>query len=394
MSAEKPKQRKPLKFLQPYLDAKWGIKNHWYPALFSYELKEDEVKGIQIAGEHIALRRADGRVFALRDKCLHRGVRLSARPTCLTKDTISCWYHGFTYDLESGDLCDIIPSQDDPLIGKVSLRTYPVKEINGMIFIFIGDEDYSRQPLEYDLPPRVADDHEHKTAYLLDEDTVLLGIHRHCVGNWRLAAESGGDPGHIMIHRLSPLILSLDTLLPLSVKLSDKSSIIIDDKNWPKGLALDYNALEPVMENKRLGVKTYGNTIRAGLNVSMYLPGVLLVENWPNDGLAQYEWYVPVDDRHHVYWQVLTKTCKTDEERRDFRLQYDNCWEELALKSGFNDDDIFAREAMQPFYEDDQSWEEETLFSLDQFVVEWRKLVVNFARGIQSPPSASTGNKQ
>ena len=49
---------------------------------------------------------------------------------------------------------------------------------------------------------------------------------------------------------------------------------------------------------------------------------------------------------------------------------------------------------MQPFYEDDQSWEEETLFSLDQFVVEWRKLVVNFARGIQSPPSASTGNKQ
>ena len=234
MSAEKPKQRKPLKFLQPYLDAKWGIKNHWYPALFSYELKEDEVKGIQIAGEHIALRRADGRVFALRDKCLHRGVRLSARPTCLTKDTISCWYHGFTYDLESGDLCDIIPSQNDPLIGKVSLRTYPVKEINGMIFIFIGDEDYSRQPLEYDLPPRVADDHEHKTAYLLDEDTVLLGIHRHCIGNWRLAAESGGDPGHIMIHRLSPLVLSMDTSLPLSVKLSDKSSIIIDDKNWPK----------------------------------------------------------------------------------------------------------------------------------------------------------------
>ena len=41
-----------------------------------------------------------------------------ARPTCFTKDTISCWYHGFTYDLESGDLCDIIASQEDPLIGK------------------------------------------------------------------------------------------------------------------------------------------------------------------------------------------------------------------------------------------------------------------------------------
>ena len=42
--------RKPLKFLQPYIDARWGIKNHWYPALFSHEVKEDEVKGVQIAG--------------------------------------------------------------------------------------------------------------------------------------------------------------------------------------------------------------------------------------------------------------------------------------------------------------------------------------------------------
>ena len=391
MSASKTSSRKPLRYLQPYIDARWGIKNHWYPALFSDEIKEDEVKGIQIAGEPVALRRANGRIYALRDECLHRGVRLSARPTCLTKDTISCWYHGFTYDLESGALCDIIASQDDPLIGKVSLRTYQVKEVNGMIFVFIGDEDYPRQPLEYDLPHRVADDYEHRTAYLLDEDTVLLGIRRHCVGNWRLAAESGGDPGHVMIHRLSPLLLSQKLSFPLSVKLKDKDSILINDKGWPKGIGLDYTTLEHVMENKRLGVKTYGNTIREGLNVTMYLPGVLYVENWPDYGLAQYEWYVPTDDKHHVYWQVLAKTCKTAEEQKDFRIQYENCWEELALKSGFNDDDIFAREAMEPFYEDERGWHEENLFSLDQFVVEWRKLVVNHARGIQSPPKQTTG---
>ena len=391
MSADQARNRKPLKFLQPYIDARWGIKNHWYPALFSNELGEDEVQGIEIAGEPIALRRANGRVYALRDECLHRGVRISARPTCFTKDTISCWYHGFTYDLESGALCDIIASQEDPLIGKVSLRTYPVEEVNGMIFVFIGDEDYPRQPLECDLPHRVADDYEHRTAYLLDEDTVLLGIRRHCVGNWRLAAESGGDPGHIMIHRLSPLLLSQKLSFPLSVKLQDKDSILIRDEGWPKGIGLDYIALEHVMENKRLGVKTYGNTIREGLNVTMYLPGVLYVENWPDYGLAQYEWYVPADDRHHVYWQVLARTCKTAQEQEDFQVQYDNCWEELALKSGFNDDDIFAREAMEPFYEDERGWEEETLFSLDQFVVEWRKLVVNHARGIQSPPKQRAG---
>ncbi len=385
MCPDHSRNRKPLKFLQSYIDARWGIKNHWYPALFSHEIKDDDVVGVQIAGEYIALRRANGKVYALQDECLHRGVRLSARPTCLTRDTISCWYHGFTYDLESGALSDIIASQDDPLIGKISLRTYPVEEVNGMIFIFVGDEDYPRQPLEYDLPHRVADDYQHRTAYLLDADTVLLGIRRHCVGNWRLAAESGGDPGHVMIHRLSPLLLSQNLSFPLSVKLKDKDSILVKDSGWPKGIGLDYTKLEHVIENKRLGVKTYGNTIREGLNVTMYLPGVLFVENWPQYGLAQYEWYVPADDKHHVYWQVIAKICKTAEDRRDFRIQYENCWEELALKSGFNDDDIFAREAMEPFYEDERGWEEETLFSLDQFVVEWRKLVVNHARGIQTP---------
>ena len=391
MSANRSKSRKPLKYLQPYIDARWGIKNHWYQALFSHEIKEDEVKGVQIAEEHIALRRANGRVYALRDECLHRGVRLSARPTCFTKDTISCWYHGFTYDLESGDLCDIIASQEDPLIGKVSLRTYPVGEVNGMIFVFIGDEDYPRQPLEYDVPSRVPDDYEYRTAYLLDEDTVLLGIRRHCVGNWRLATESGGGPGHFLIHRLSPLILSQSFSLPLSARLTGPDSVIVNDRDWPKSIALDYDTLEHVMENKRLGVKTYGDTVPAGLNVSLYLPGVLYVENWPTRGLAQYEWYVPADDGHHVYWQVIAATCKTAEERQDFKVQYDNCWEELALKSGFNDDDIFARAATEPFYEDDRGWEEETLFSLDQFVVAWRKLVVDHVRGIQSPPGWKTG---
>ena len=390
MSDTKSKNRKPLKFLQPYIDARWGLKNHWYPALFSHELGPGEVKAVQIAGEHIVLRRANGKVYALRDECLHRGVRLSARPTCLTDNTISCWYHGFTYDLESGLLCDIIASRDDPLIGKASLPVYTVKEINGMIFVFIGDAEYPRPPLEHDLPQRVADDHEHRTGYLLDEDTEVWGIRRECVGNWRLAAESGADPGHIMIHRLSALLLAQDLSFPLSVKLADEDSILVSDAGWPKGIGLDYTKLEPVMDNKNLGVKTYGNMERAGLNVTMYLPGVLLVENWPDYGLAQYEWYVPTDDKNHIYWQVITRTCKTAEEREDFRIKYQHCWEELALKSGFNDDDIFAREAMEPYYQDDRGWEEETLFSLDRFVVEWRKLVIAHARGIQPGPGRPT----
>ena len=68
---------KPQKSYQPYIDAEWGFTNHWYPALFSDELPEDHVEGIQICGIQIVLRRANGKVFALKDQCIHRGVRLS-----------------------------------------------------------------------------------------------------------------------------------------------------------------------------------------------------------------------------------------------------------------------------------------------------------------------------
>jgi hypothetical protein len=142
-----------------------------------------------------------------------------------------------------------------------------------------------------------------------------------------------------------------------------------------------------VMENKALNIRARGTKAPVGTHVSLYLPGVLFVENWPIHGLAQYEWYVPVDAHHHEYWQVLAKICHTDEEREDWEIHYRHAWEELALKSGFNDDDVWSREAMEDFYRDDRGWREEKLFSLDEFVIHWRRLVVKFARGIQPPPA-------
>src|SRR5688500_6015564 len=74
---------------QPYIEAGLGFRNHWYPALFSHEIAEGEVKGQVILGERIAFKRVDGRVYAIEDRCAHRGVRFSVRPECYTKNTIS-----------------------------------------------------------------------------------------------------------------------------------------------------------------------------------------------------------------------------------------------------------------------------------------------------------------
>jgi carbazole 1,9a-dioxygenase terminal dioxygenase component len=58
-------------------------------------------------------------------------------------------------------------------------------------------------------------------------------------------------------------------------------------------------------------------------------------------------------------------------------------WIALAL-DGFNDDDVWAREATEEFYGDnDRGWIEERLFETDMAIVEWRKLASLRNRGIQ-----------
>jgi carbazole 1,9a-dioxygenase terminal dioxygenase component len=90
---------------RPYLEAEIGFRNHWYPALFAFELDHDEAKPVTMLGEKILIRRVDGRLYAIEDRCAHRRVQLSAKLECYTKDTVTCWYHAFTYTFATAAWC-------------------------------------------------------------------------------------------------------------------------------------------------------------------------------------------------------------------------------------------------------------------------------------------------
>jgi phenylpropionate dioxygenase-like ring-hydroxylating dioxygenase large terminal subunit len=373
---------------EPYTKASWGLMNHWYPAFFSEELAEDEAKGTRICGIPVILRRSNGKVFALRDQCAHRGVRLSIRPACLTKDTLTCWYHGFTYDLESGKLVTIVAAPDDEIVDEVRLQTFPAEERNGLIYVFVGDEGYSPVPdLADDLPPKVDPDYEHQVPHLLDEDAVVLGLRRTVASNWRLGVENGFDPGHNWLHRDSPIVIALDTALPLGLVPTGPGALTTFEGDGPKGIRNEWDSgdYDVVMRSEKLGLEARGKNTIPGLRTSIFLPGVLMVENWPASGLVQYEWYVPIDAEHHEYWAVLAATCPTAEAREKFVYEYEHLWKDAAL-GVFNDDDLFAREAMENFYaEGGTGWDDEQLCSMDAVIVGWRKIVSRYARGYQTP---------
>jgi carbazole 1,9a-dioxygenase terminal dioxygenase component len=370
------------KLWQPYLDASLGFRNHWYPALFGHELGEGEVRGEVVLGERIAFKRIDGQVYAVEDRCAHRGVRFSARPECYTKNTITCWYHGFTYNVKTGKLVQILTQPDSKL--QLSLRTYPVQERSGVVFVFVGDRE-SPPPLETDLPPG-----------FLKPGLVTRGIRRVVKCNWRLAAENGFDATHIYIHRNDALIKSRGRPQPFASRmpLETKASSIVQSESGARGLYVHTRTggETPVFE-----VEIEGEIVRSPraplpgehlpsreVATSIWLPGTLEVENFPTQGMSQFEWYVALDERHHIYWQVVGRQVESEELAQRFYDEVDAVWYTMALTAGFNDSDVFAREQLDVPYGEEDHWQRERLFEPDTYIVQWRMVASRYNRGIQS----------
>jgi hypothetical protein len=178
-------------------------------------------------------------------------------------------------------------------------------------------------------------------------------------------------------------------LFPLGAQpVSDEAVRVVEEEDGPKGVMMMYNrpqAWNMVLENPLLGLKARG-TKPYYLRTSMYVPGVLLVEHWPIPGWAQYEWYVPTDETHHEYWEILVAHCRSEADLKDAEYRYNNVFEPLALRD-FNDNDLFAREAMQDFYEHGDGWNKEVLCQLDNALTAWRKVASRYNRGIQERPA-------
>ena len=109
--------------------------DYWYPVAWCDELKPGRTLGRRFAGEPIVLYRGkSGRVFALEDRCAHRQVPLHLG--VVSGDELKCHYHGWIYD-GSGKCVSV------PYLGSERLpngvRSYPAREVDGLIFVFPGD---------------------------------------------------------------------------------------------------------------------------------------------------------------------------------------------------------------------------------------------------------------
>ncbi|MBP0020082.1 MAG: aromatic ring-hydroxylating dioxygenase subunit alpha [Cyanobacteria bacterium SBLK] len=131
------------------------LRNIWYYGLPGTRLKRGKILAKTLLGEPILFgRRQDGRVFALRDICPHRAIPLSCGRFDGTE--VECCYHGWRFDGEGN--CTAIPAlvEGQTLdLKRFGVQSYPVKEVQGNIWIYIPDATHPQEP-NVDVP-RVAE---------------------------------------------------------------------------------------------------------------------------------------------------------------------------------------------------------------------------------------------
>jgi len=354
---------------QRYQEAALGFRNYWYPALPSRKLRKKPIP-IKILGEKLLLIRHRGKCYAIEDRCAHRGVPISAGGRCEFPgtNTISCPYHGWTYDITNGQCVGALTDgPDSPIVGKVRITTYSVEERKGLIWVFIGDGE--APALEEDVPEELL------SGIGVVEVRVTLRP-----GNWRLAAENGLDPAHAAyLHRHAAL--SFFRRFPAA---KTKVAPLVDGKSvgytqGPSLMTCEYPGLGiwPQKEQGQWWKKARSRPTESAL----HLPGFLRVDPFPTLGVIHYEWYVPVDERHHRYFQFSVS--RTSGLRAwKFRLAYWVWWRWLGPVL-FNGQDASIVRLMDPFYAEEDGWNRERLFRPDTVLTAWRKYCHENGREVQ-----------
>jgi phenylpropionate dioxygenase-like ring-hydroxylating dioxygenase large terminal subunit len=127
----------------------------WYFADLGTALKPGRLQRYEILGQPILLGRTRaGQAYALRDICPHRAAPLSAGKLVAEPDgreSVQCPYHGWRFASADGG-CTSIPSllaDQDLNVERIRVRAYPVRESQGLVFIYMAaDPRSTAEPAE------------------------------------------------------------------------------------------------------------------------------------------------------------------------------------------------------------------------------------------------------
>ena len=160
------------------------FRRYWLPALLAWELPEPDGAQVRLKllGERmVAFRDSQGRLGLIDEFCAHRGVSLffARNEEC----GLRCPYHGWKYDV-SGQCVDV-PSEpaESGFCQKIKLKSYPMIERGGVIWVYMGPADQQPPPPEWEF------------ATVPTEQSYTSKRLQEC--NYLQAMEGGIDSSHV-----------------------------------------------------------------------------------------------------------------------------------------------------------------------------------------------------
>src|SRR5579863_799018 len=111
----------------------------WYPAMRSDEIYGTSLAKAMLLEVPLVLgRTTDGKAFAMRDACPHRGIPLSYGH--FDGKNLRCSYHGWEFDACSGRCVEIpsLTSQDKLKVERIFAGHYPCEERDGYVWVYMN----------------------------------------------------------------------------------------------------------------------------------------------------------------------------------------------------------------------------------------------------------------
>ena len=248
------------------------MRRYWVPVGMSWEVEPDgPPQRVQLLGEKlVAFRDTSGRVGLMAEHCPHRGASLWFGRN--EQDGLRCVYHGWKYDVFGQCVDQMNEPADADFSHKVRATSYPVIEMGGLMWTFMGARD-QQPPLPKFAWTQVPEQHRHVNK-----------TYEEC--NWLQAMEGGLDTSHVPILHGK---LTDDTDLPgvsPSTRLARGKAPHLEVDETDYGYAY-YGVRE--LENDQLHVRAY----------HFVMPFTQIrPEPFTAVGLVAGHIWVPTDDHH------------------------------------------------------------------------------------------------
>ena len=109
------------------------IKRYWHPVGLARNLTDEKPIAATVLGEDLVVWRAQEKICAWKDLCIHRGVRLSLGTVC--NNRLRCAYHGWEYNDEGR--CEYVPAHPEISLPAKAKATaiYQAREHAGLIWV-------------------------------------------------------------------------------------------------------------------------------------------------------------------------------------------------------------------------------------------------------------------